>query len=281
MNKCNRTILILFLLSNLYECFQGRGESLKTTYWTNNFDLNGDAFSDINLHYIDMPLPNIGTGERHDRAIFLSYNGTNQVYSDQTSIINTNRSSQTVKPFLLNETTFFEKPLTLVSALWGQVEEQAIGFYGPIADNKALVFGFKLYAADGVHFAWIRVQGTNGNSFRANLEDNFDTNKPPVFSEVTINPVPYAAIQVGRPSPGGPTLAFERQPANKLRLSYPYWGTRYVVRRRSLPKGLVTKVYPGGRSGLVATNGVYSLDVTLEDAQGFFELYLPPENVAP
>ena len=273
----------MFWLLNLFVLFELRGQSLKVTYWTNSFDLNGDGVADIDLHYINMPFPNVGFGDRNYRYILLSFNGTNEVYSDQTSLVNTNKSSQTVKPFLLSEATFLEKPLTSFFALWGQVEPEqgGIGFYGPIADNKALVFGFKLYAVDGAHFAWARVQGTNGNSFRANLEDNFDTNKPPVFSEVTINPVPYAAIQVGQPSPGGPTLAFERQPGNKLRLSYPDWGPRYVIRQRALPKGLVTKVYPGGRKGIVATNGVYSVDVPLGDAQGFFELYLPPENVAP
>ena len=129
----------------------------------------------------------------------------------------------------------------------------------------------------GRHFGWARVQGTNGLSYGENFGNRF-TNRPPVFSEITINPVPWAAIPLGRPSPGGPKLAFTRQKNNTLRLTYPDWGSRYAVRRRSRPKGDVTQVYAGGHEGLVATNGVFTVDVPLDQTNGYFELYLPAAN---
>ena len=67
---------------------------------------------------------------------------------------------------------------------------QHIRFIGALADGKALVFGIKLYQAEGVHFGGCRMQGTNGHDFVANAIYNFDTNRPLVFSEIKINPMP-------------------------------------------------------------------------------------------
>ena len=141
-----------------------------------------------------------------------------------------------------------------------------------------MVFGFKHFAPDGVHFGWARVQSTNGFSFGQNALYNFDTNRPPSFTEVTINPVPWSPIPMGRPSPGGPTLTFDRRLNSTLRLTYPDWGDRYAVRRRTGPKGPVAQIYPGGHEGLVATNGVFTVDVPLDQTNGYFELFLPAAN---
>ena len=140
-----------------------------------------------------------------------------------------------------------------------------------------MVFGLTVLRPTGRHFGWARLQGTNGvNTI------NFNTNYPPVFSEITINPVPYAAIQLGRPSPGGPKLTFTRQPkSNTLRLTYPDWGTRYAIRRRKKQKGDIVQVYAGGHEGLVANNGVFTVDVALDQAEGYFELFLPAANAQP
>ena len=66
--------------------------------------------------------------------------------------------------------------------------------------------------------------------------------------------------------------------AHSLVLSYPDWATRYVVRRRSSPRGPVVETYPAGRDGLAATNGVLSIVVPLSQSSSFFELYLPAAN---
>ena len=256
------------------------GQAGPPVFITNNISVIYPELNDFKLIYRREPLPVLNGQYRENWLINLQSTIGDDLMFDISSFIQTNRSSSSVAPLSLREGPMMPIPWGYRIPIFGQSGDHR-DFGGVIADGQALVFGFRLRQMSGLHFGWARLQGTNGSSRNANLYDNFDPNKPPVLSEVTINPVPYAAIQLGRPSPGGPKLTFTRQPPDKLRLSYPDWGTRYVVRRRSLPKGLVTKVYPGGRNGLVATNGVYSVDVSLEDAQGFFELYLPPENVAP
>ena len=73
-------------------------------------------------------------------------------------------------------------------------------------------------------------------------------------------------------------MSFQRLNAGTIRLKYPDWGDRYAVRRRDRPKGDTLQVYRGGREGLVATNGVFVVDVALDQASGFFELFLPAAN---
>ena len=246
------------------------------------FDLDKDGNAEVELEYLRKVN---SLGDLSVYSIYAYGLEGGLFYVSSGSELQTNEISSRVRPDTLAEPQEIGvgRPGWRTNLfLWGAGDSvsQGLSFSSVLASGKALVFGFTSIRPTGKHFGWARVQSTNSLAFGFEFR-NFNTNNPPVFSEVTINPVPYAAIPIGRPSPGGPKLTFTRQPADKLRLSYPDWGKRYVIRRRSLPKGLVTKVYPGGRNGLVATNGVYSLDVTLEDAQGFFELYLPPENVAP
>ena len=86
---------------------------------------------------------------------------------------------------------------------------------------------------------------------------------------------PFLLVARHQADPNSASLAKKN---NTPRLTYPDWGTRYAVRRRSRPKGDVTQIYPGGYEGLVATNGVFTVDVPLDQTNGYFELYLPAAN---
>ena len=70
-------------------------------------------------------------------------------------------------------------------------------------------------------------------------------------------------------------LTSNRLPNGKLRLSYPDWGARYAIRRRNKQKRDIVQVYAGGHEGLVANNGLLTVDVSLDLAEGYFELFLP------
>ena len=76
-------------------------------------------------------------------------------------------------------------------------------------------------------------------------------------------------------------LTYTRLPKGKLRLTYPDWGARYALRRRNKQKGDIVQVYAGGHEGLVANNGVFTVDVSLDLAEGYFELFLPAANAQP
>ena len=216
--------------------------------------------------------------------MLLDANNGAVLYSSPNAVIGTNVGSGNVPPILLSEpqnTTEINSRWILESNPWfANPDDVGGGFHGPFAEGKAVVYGFNIVRPTGKHFGWARVRGP-GDGTPTTQFSNFNTNSPLIFSEVTINPVPYAAIQLGRPSSGGPQLTFARLPGGMLRLSYPEWGIRYAVRRRNLPKGDVAQIYKGGREGLGATNGVYTVDVRLDQSAGFFELFLPAANRAP
>ena len=243
--------------------------------------LNGDETTDVLLSYVTAYLePNTHGNPRQNKILSIASVSSNDIFSDDIFIIATNKPSSSVKPVLLSENIVFPHSWGSGWEIWylQSGRESGLSFGGIIAYGKAQIFGFKRYEPDGVHFGWARVYGTNGNDGDANIFLDFDTNHPPVFSDVTINPVPWAPIPMGRPALAAPILTFTRPKNDTLRLTYPAWGDRYAIRRRSRPKGDVAQVYPGGHEGLVATNGVFTVDVSLDQANGYFELFLPPAN---
>ena len=243
--------------------------------------LKGDETIDVLLTYSTAYLNPSTTGDsRRNKLLFISSVSSNDIFSEEIFIIATNKPSNSVKPVLLRENIAAPYAWNSRLLIWelGSPPGGGLIFGGIIAYGKAQIFGFKRYEPDGVHFGWARVYGTNGNDGDANIFLDFDTNHPPVFSDVTINPVPWAPIPMGRPAPAAPILTFTRPKNDMLRLTYPAWGDRYAIRRRSRPKGDVAQVYPGGHEGLVATNGVFTVDVSLDQANGYFELFLPPAN---
>ena len=243
-------------------------------------DLDNDETVDLSVEY-DYSISQIPPGGASVYKLLLSATNGRLIYSLPDAAIYTNQLSSSVPPFLLSEPQNSLEWLLISNPWFANPDNVGGGFIGDFAEGKVKVYGFNVVRPTGKHFGWARVQGRSDGARDGVQVRNFDTNLPPIFSEVTINPVPYAAIQLGRPSPGGPKLTFARQAGGTLRLTYPEWGARYAVRRRNLPKGDVAQIYQGGREGLVATNGVYTVDVRLDQSSGFFELFLPAANWAP
>ena len=276
-----KTILIFFLsLLIQFQCLKAADNILITNAIIElDWDLDGNT--DAQMSYIEarsilpsMRIPSF--------FLFLSPSEPNLFYLANGSEININDPSKSAPPILIfgagGKDSFLKTNVTLWDAIGGSGPfDFGYGYDGPIGVGHAFVFGLSVVRPTGRHFGWARVQGTNGLTYGGNYGNRL-TNRPPVFSEITINPVPWAAIPLGRPSPGGPKLSFTRQKNNTLRLTYPDWGTRYAVRRRTGPKGPVAQIYAGGHEGLVATNGVFTVDVPLDQTNGYFELFLPAAN---
>jgi len=243
-------------------------------------DVDRDGQGDFKLQYIQVhPFP-VDRNDSFELTLLAGDMGL--FYVNASSVIKTNGLTASVKPSLICETCTNNTEIgfrTNLSLIYGNGDSSSITFGGNVfSDGKGLVFGFSLVKPTGTHFGWARIQSSLGTDNFVELSNNFSTNYPPVITEVTVNPVPWAAIPLARPTPGGPRISFARQTNSVLRLTYPDWATRYVIRRRASPNGAVLETFSGGHEGLVATNGVFAVEVPANQESGFFELYLPAAN---